>query len=453
MIGDLLGTSGSIGFSYLSGFFLQPIERGGSASITTTKIAENESPLPRDRVGYAFNLFHDAQSVTGPTISPPGTGIIANPGFTRTQDVLLNRFFAEKTFFNGQYSAQIRIPIANALGNDQTYDLVYSEQTLGERDVQFGDLTLVQKLLLMESRTFALTAGFGTVFPTQGDINTTVVDRASSVYATNDPRSPDGFNGNFIIPRNFPAPLAQARFGADQFDPLAVPGQQIVVLDRFRSFNVDPGTYSLSPFLAGLWTPDDRTFVQGFAQVALPVGRDRIRYRDRLRVLDNQAPDTDEFATFDDRRYIQGGDIVNDASATIRQQALMHLDIGVGRWIYRDPDARFLTGIAPVAELHYTTTLENAEVVTLPATGLVQQTTLRPEAGPTVGNTANRIDLLNTTLGTTFQFGRRTTLATAVALPISNGTDRAFDWELSAQLNFYFGRTLQRRPTLTPNFQ
>jgi hypothetical protein len=52
----------------------------------------------------------------------------------------------------------------------------------------------------------------------------------------------------------------------------------------------------------------------------------------------------------------------------LREQALMQLDLNAGYWVVRDPQARWLNGLAPSVELHYTTTLNNADIIstTLP---------------------------------------------------------------------------------------
>ncbi|MGL4552480.1 MAG: hypothetical protein ACRC33_15005, partial [Gemmataceae bacterium] len=60
-------------------------------------------------------------------------------------------------------------------------------------------------------------------------------------------------------------------------------------------------------------------------------------------------------------------------------------------------------------------------------------------AGPTVGNTRNRLDIVNLTVGTTFVVANQATVATAVALPLRGGDNRTFDWEFQLQLNWYFG--------------
>src|SRR5207253_9907353 len=40
---------------------------------------------------------------------------------------------------------------------------------------------------------------------------------------------------------------------------------------------------------------------------------------------------------------------------------ILQLDLGTGYWLFRNPEGHRLTGIAPTVELHYTTTLSNAD--------------------------------------------------------------------------------------------
>jgi hypothetical protein len=53
----------------------------------------------------------------------------------------------------------------------------------------------------------------------------------------------------------------------------------------------------------------------------------------------------------------------------IDEQSLFQFDLGVGYWLYRNPEGHRLTGLAPTIELHYTTTLDNADLITPPQEG------------------------------------------------------------------------------------
>jgi hypothetical protein len=128
------------------------------------------------------------------------------------------------------------------------------------------------------------------------------------------------------------------------------------------------------------------------------------------------------------------------------EQTLLQVDLGVGYWLIKDRPQSWIQGLAPTLELHYTTSLDNADVVTLPlanrGSGLaVVGANGQPiaEPNPTVGNRRGRVDILDITVGTTFLLGDRVTLATGFSFPLRTGDNRTFDYEYQLQLNYYFG--------------
>ena len=101
-------------------------------------------------------------------------------------------------------------------------------------------------------------------------------------------------------------------------------------------------------------------------------------------------------------------------------QDLLYLDVSVGRWIYRGSCANFISGIAPVVELHYTTTLQDTQSV----------------AGVT--NPFNRVDVLDMTAGVHVQIGALSNLTVAESVPLRQGGDRTFDNEFIVQFDRRF---------------
>src|SRR5262245_42468092 len=65
IIGDLLYGGRSISFKYLRATGPVNVLTNGSTTLTNPSIAENNSPLPRDRVYFRFNHYDSAVSVTG----------------------------------------------------------------------------------------------------------------------------------------------------------------------------------------------------------------------------------------------------------------------------------------------------------------------------------------------------------------------------------------------------
>jgi hypothetical protein len=118
------------------------------------------------------------------------------------------------------------------------------------------------------------------------------------------------------------------------------------------------------------------------------------------------------------------------------EQTLMRLNLGAGYWVVRRPCADWITGVAPTVEAHYTTTLENAKITSGAAPLSFNPPTFFVS---NFGNLANRIDVVDLTLGGTVEIGDRATFAAGFVIPLSSGKNKPFDFELNLQLNYRFG--------------
>jgi hypothetical protein len=96
-------------------------------------------------------------------------------------------------------------------------------------------------------------------------------------------------------------------------------------------------------------------------------------------------------------------------------------DIGVGYYAYRNPGAGCLTMVAPTMELHVATPLRQPDGL-LANSGLFDGLLLH--------------DVVDFTLGVTFEFAGKTTLGLGVAAPVTG--PKPFDFEGIAQLNYRF---------------
>ena len=115
-------------------------------------------------------------------------------------------------------------------------------------------------------------------------------------------------------------------------------------------------------------------------------------------------------------------DIFFGSSGTDRlfTQSLLFLDFSAGYWIYQSKcQSDCITGIAPMIELHYTTTMDDLD---------------RPDFNNNYIEPNFRSDFLNITGGVLFNLGRSTSLRVAGVAPLRDGDDKLFDSELSAQL-------------------
>lgn len=149
MIGDLLSSGGYILLSSSDELLSSSDElsnipiAGGDRRF---KISENMSPLPRDRVYYAFNGFQQAaRTVDG-----------------REIDVNRHTFGAEKTFLDRTASVEFRMPIIQGASAVQSFD--FNQQN--DDGVEFGNMTIIPKMILSEGDSHIVSAGLGINLPT-----------------------------------------------------------------------------------------------------------------------------------------------------------------------------------------------------------------------------------------------------------------------------------------------
>lgn len=157
-----------------------------------------------------------------------------------------------------------------------------------------------------------------------------------------------------------------------------------------RRLEVSNEAVHLLPYAAIQVVPDDRWFFHGFLQVDVAANSNSV--------------------LFDDGNAVQ--------TADLSEQTLLYLDASAGYWWFRSDETEGLTGLASVAELHYTTTLNDADRVNL---GTAQ-----------VENFENRFDVVNFTAGVHTEWNRDTSVRAAVVVPLDR-SERFFDSE--AQLS------------------
>jgi hypothetical protein len=114
---------------------------------------------------------------------------------------------------------------------------------------------------------------------------------------------------------------------------------------------------------------------------------------------------------------------------TLQDQSLVFVDLSLGRWIYRNADACNITGLLSVIELHYTSTLNDADIV---GDGSHLIFTSR----------ANNLHILDLTLALHIET-RRFDIRAGVAFPVSD--DKPFDAEAGIQINYWRDPPVRRR--------
>jgi hypothetical protein len=118
-----------------------------------TKLTENASPIPRDRVYFNYSYFHNA-----------------NISAARAD---VNRFVPgfEKTFFDNWTSIEIRTPFAGTLSNSQQVSGLGGCGGISEyRDVEFGNMSVIFKSFLFQQETWGISGGVQMLLPTADSV-------------------------------------------------------------------------------------------------------------------------------------------------------------------------------------------------------------------------------------------------------------------------------------------
>ena len=175
------------------------------------KLVDNASPLPRDRVFFNYNYFHNTPIIID------GKSVSVNrltPGF-------------EKTFFNDRMSIEVRVPFATTVDNV----IASTPGATNTSDIKLGNQTTYLKGMLYGDPSLSITGGIGVQLPTAGDTSYSV-DGYQYTFATN------------TIVTTAP--------------------QEIV--------HVKNEAVHLLPFLGAVYTPNDHFFAQAVAQFDFATG-------------------------------------------------------------------------------------------------------------------------------------------------------------------------------------
>jgi hypothetical protein len=328
MFGDSFGPGGDLTITDLLG--PGPVDWATdvplAAACRRVKVAENNKPLPQDRIYLLYNHFHNALVFDR----------LAN---VAARDFSVDRytFGFEKTFLDDLWSVELRMPFASDM------DAAVPQFSVDGGSV--GNLAVILKGLVYETDITSVAVGLGIDTPTGSDVR--------------------GLT---------PAPLADY---------------------TFRNQAVH-----LMPFIGFMQAPNDIWFCEGFLQVDIPANGNPFE-------LSAPGPGT---------------------LGILNEQTLLYLDLSLGCWLYRNTCAPYLTGVASVVELHYTSTLQDTDIVAATAAGIAID----------LRNSADRQDVLNLTVGLHAEVARHTLLRVGGVVPLRRGDDRFFDAEIQVQLERRF---------------
>jgi hypothetical protein len=110
----------------------------------------------------------------------------------------------------------------------------------------------------------------------------------------------------------------------------------------------------------------------------------------------------------------------------------MRLNLGTSYLFVDNPQASGLKQLAALFEMHYTSTLQDANLSTIPLTVASSVGTV-PLQDITVGNGKNRVDLLNVAMGVSMNYGGWI-VTNGVVAPLRDEANRGFDFEYNMQI-------------------
>ncbi|TWU03298.1 hypothetical protein Pla100_02160 [Neorhodopirellula pilleata] len=176
-----------------------------------------------------------------------------------------------------------------------------------------------------------------------------------------------------------------------------------ITMDGFDLVNIENKTVQIQPFTSVLKRWGDWT-AQAYMQLDLAANGDPVHVNNNLN--DPGLGTLEQVGVFTDSN-------------------LMHLDFSLHCLLYqRAQSDNGLNAVISNAELHYTTTLQDADLITQ---NTFDYTALQ-----------NNFDIVNTTLGAHFVFGKKNDfiVTPAMAIPLRDGFDKQFDYEALVQVNY-----------------
>lgn len=180
---------------------------------------------------------------------------------------------------------------------------------------------------------------------------------------------------------------------------------------HFRGFNgsdlvrIDNRTVILTPYLGTLWTPNNRFFSQAWIACDFDPSGNPVSIN------------------------ADGNGLRN--IGRIREASYFQADLQLGYWVYNAQDNnRVLQALAPFAELHYGSNVNNMTTVS--------------SGGFTIGDLNNFSDQLNFSAGFTSIVGNQTMVSVGAVVPL-NEDHHAFDYQIGVRVNYFFGATAANR--------
>lgn len=215
----------------------------GAAVLGTPKLAENCSPLPRDRVFFNYSMFDDT-----PLLASGQDVHRFSPGF-------------EKTFADELFSVEMRFPFAATINPD----LVLADDGItAADDVIFGNISTIFKALLYQTEVYAFSAGIQVTAPTAPSLNVSLIDGTRIISIDNEAVHLMPFVGALYTPNERFFTQAFLQFDADaNGNPVAVNPRMQGLTEIGR---LHDATFLYADLNVGYWAyRSEETQLTGFA--------------------------------------------------------------------------------------------------------------------------------------------------------------------------------------------
>lgn len=343
---------------------------GGSRRI---KVAENNQVMPTDRWYGTVNYFHNSYQAIGTA----GFDSSYPVSVVDSESLVQYTVGTEKTFclWGSPFSIDVRMPFTG--GVNQSVDSIGAAgpSFLYTETGEMGNLSTTLKAYLLEFKQTSISGGLGMSLPTGSDATVGAGERVDQEFA-------------------------------------------------FYDIYIDNKSVHLMPFLGAYRPIGNSCWLQAFTQIDLPTNGNDVR------ITEERYDQSSNLISTDDDRF------------RLKEQTLLYADVSFGKWWYRnicecgDPRCRCgrrgLTGVASVLELHYTSSLNDADAFNLGGI---------PRLGA-----ENRFDILNMTAGLQFELNQELRINLAGVFPLRDGRfdsggrreDRGFDSEFALQVNYLY---------------
>lgn len=148
----------------------------GGGAVGQNNIVDDNSPLPRDRIIFDYDYYNNTPLVPGKL------------------DVRRYTLGFEKTFFNQSMSVEVLVPFASTLNSDLVAD--------GSTDsrLEFGNLQVNYKALLLRTDMLNVSSGLGISIPTASDTKIRLTDGTDLVQIKNEALVLTPFVGALLTP-------------------------------------------------------------------------------------------------------------------------------------------------------------------------------------------------------------------------------------------------------------